>query len=57
MLRRVEKLYLDVLFELYGLLRRLFVGIAHCKQKEFDYWINQAEVCIDKRSDILEKMY
>lgn len=57
MLRRIKHLYLDVLFELYGLLRKWFVGIAHYKQKEFDYWISKAEVCIDKRSDILEKMY
>lgn len=62
MVRRLKRLYLDVLFELYGMLHKWFIGKARrCleddKQQAFDYWAHKAENCINERDYILEMLF
>ena len=62
MVYTLKKLFLDVMFELYGMLHKWFINRAReCldigETKASDYWTRQAEKCIDKREDILERLF
>ena len=53
MIDKIKRLFLDLMFEFYGILHYWFLDRAReCveedDQKAFDYWIRKAEKCIDK---------
>lgn len=62
MIYKLKRLYLDVMFELYGVLHKWFIGKARkCleedKPKAFDYWTHKADKCIYERDYILERLF
>lgn len=62
MVYKLKRLFLDVMFELYGMLHKWLTNRAReCLEvgetKAFHYWARKAEKCIDKREDILERLF
>ena len=62
MLEKIEAFILDILFELYGVLYKWRISRARAyadgdHKKEARYWSRQADKCVERREDILDKLF
>ena len=63
MVNKINIFILDVMFELYGIMHKWFINQARKyigdmdQHKKFRYWVRKADKCIEKRDDILDKLF